>query len=64
MILYEVIQPISAGATTINIPDTVGFDSSEFGRLISDINNNVPNIDEAVIPVHGHNDLGLTVANF
>ena len=64
--LYEVIQlAISAGATTINIPDTVGFATpSEFGKLIADINNNVPNIDEAVISVHGHNDLGLAVANF
>ena len=64
--LYEVIQAaISAGANTINIPDTVGFSTpSEFGKLISDINNNVPNIDEAIISVHGHNDLGLAVANF
>jgi len=64
--LYEVIQlAISAGATTINIPDTVGFTTpSEFGNLIADINKNVPNIDEAVISVHGHNDLGLAVANF
>ncbi|AQL31263.1 MULTISPECIES: 2-isopropylmalate synthase [unclassified Prochlorococcus] len=64
--LYEVIQlAISAGATTINIPDTVGFTTpSEFGKLIADINKNVPNIDDAVISVHGHNDLGLAVANF
>ena len=46
-------------------PDTVGFTTpSEFGKLIDDINKNVPNIDEAVISVHGHNDLGLAVANF
>ncbi len=64
--LYEVIQlAISSGATTINIPDTVGFTTpSEFGKLIYDINKNVQNIDEAVISVHGHNDLGLAVANF
>ena len=64
--LYEVIQlAITAGATTINIPDTVGFTTpSEFGKLVADINKNVPNIDEAVISVHGHNDLGLAVANF
>ncbi len=64
--LYEVIQlAISEGATTINIPDTVGFTTpSEFGKLIADINKNVPNIDEAVLSVHGHNDLGLAVANF
>jgi len=64
--LYEVIQAaISAGANTINIPDTVGFSTpSEFGRLIFDINHFVPNIDEAILSVHGHNDLGLAVANF
>jgi len=64
--LYEVIQAaISAGANTINIPDTVGFSTPyEFGKLISDINKYVPNIDEAILSVHGHNDLGLAVANF
>jgi len=64
--LYEVIEAaISAGANTINIPDTVGFSTpSEFGKLISDINKYVPNIDEAILSVHGHNDLGLAVANF
>ncbi len=64
--LYEVIAlAISAGAGTINIPDTVGYTTpSEFGELIQGINQNVPNIDEAVLSVHGHNDLGLAVANF
>ena len=64
--LYEVISlAISAGAGTINIPDTVGYITpSEFGELIEGINMNVPNIDEAVLSVHGHNDLGLAVANF
>tara|TARA_B100000609_G_scaffold60196_1_gene47306 strand:+ start:5009 stop:6649 length:1641 start_codon:yes stop_codon:yes gene_type:complete len=64
--LYEVIElAISAGATTINIPDTVGFTTpTEFGNLVSNINKNVKNINEAVISVHGHNDLGLAVANF
>ena len=64
--LYEIIQlAISAGATTINIPDTVGFSTpNEFGKLLKNINKNVPNIDEAVLSVHGHNDLGLAVANF
>ena len=64
--LYEVIElAISAGATTINIPDTVGFTTpTEFGNLISNINKNVKNINEAIISVHGHNDLGLAVANF
>ena len=64
--LFEVIEAaISAGATTINIPDTVGYTTpTEFGALIADIDRNVPNIDEAVLSVHGHNDLGLAVANF
>ena len=64
--LYEVIElAISSGANTINIPDTVGYTTpSEFGDLISNINKNVPNINEAVLSVHGHNDLGLAVANF
>ena len=64
--LYQVIEAaIQAGATTINIPDTVGYTTpSEFGTLIEGINQHVPNIGEAVISVHGHNDLGLAVANF
>ncbi len=64
--LYEVIEAaIKAGATTINIPDTVGYTTpSEFGKLIDGINKNVPNIHEVIISVHGHNDLGLAVANF
>ena len=64
--LYQVIEAaIHAGATTINIPDTVGYTTpSEFGTLIEGINKHVPNIGEAVISVHGHNDLGLAVANF
>lgn len=64
--LYQVLeQAIAAGATTINIPDTVGYTTpSEFGALIQGIKNNVPNIDQAIISVHGHNDLGLAVANF
>lgn len=64
--LYQVLkEAISAGATTLNIPDTVGYTTpSEFGTLIGGIRKNVPNIDQAVISVHGHNDLGLAVANF
>ncbi len=64
--LYEVLEhAIAAGATTINIPDTVGYTTpSEFGALIRGIKENVPNIDQAIISVHGHNDLGLAVANF
>ncbi|MEM9807456.1 MAG: 2-isopropylmalate synthase [Cyanobacteria bacterium P01_D01_bin.56] len=64
--LYQVLErAIAAGATTINIPDTVGYlTPSEFGGLIKGIGDNVPNVDQAVISVHGHNDLGLAVANF
>jgi 2-isopropylmalate synthase len=55
---------IRAGATTINIPDTVGYAvPQEFGDLIRTLRNRVPNIDKAVISVHCHNDLGLAVAN-
>jgi 2-isopropylmalate synthase len=64
--LYQVLErAIAAGATTVNIPDTVGYTTpSEYGALIRGIKENVPNIDQAVISVHGHNDLGLAVANF
>ncbi len=64
--LYQVLErAIAAGATTINIPDTVGYTTpEEFGALIRGIKENVPNIDKAIISVHGHNDLGLAVANF
>ncbi len=64
--LCQVIEAaISAGASTINIPDTVGYTTpAEFAKLIAGINQQVPNINEAVISVHGHNDLGLAVANF
>ena len=55
---------IAAGATTINIPDTVGYAyPEEFADLIRMIRNRVPNIDQAVLSVHCHNDLGLGVAN-
>ena len=55
---------IRAGATTINIPDTVGYAyPEEFAELIRYILNTVPNIDRAVLSVHCHNDLGLAVAN-
>ncbi|MCP4648998.1 MAG: 2-isopropylmalate synthase [PVC group bacterium] len=63
--LFRVIESvIKAGATTVNIPDTVGYaQPDEFGDLIKAICNNVPNINKAVIAVHCHNDLGLAVAN-
>lgn len=55
---------INAGATTVNIPDTVGYTTpTEFGSIIQQLFNRVPNIDQATISVHCHNDLGLAVAN-
>ncbi len=55
---------IKAGARTVNIPDTVGYTvPEEFHDLIAMLKNRVPNIDQAVISVHCHNDLGLAVAN-
>ena len=55
---------IDAGATTVNIPDTVGYAvPSEFGALIAYVKENVSAIDSAVISVHCHNDLGLATAN-
>ena len=55
---------INAGATTVNIPDTVGYATpAHFGGVIKNLVNRVPNIDRAVISVHCHNDLGLAVAN-
>ncbi|MBR9729136.1 2-isopropylmalate synthase [Shewanella intestini] len=57
-------QAIKAGAKTINIPDTVGYTApSEFGGIIQTLFNRVPNIDQAIISVHCHDDLGLSVAN-
>lgn len=63
--LYKVLEAvIDAGATTVNIPDTVGYTlPEEFGRLIKGIKDNVPNIEKAIISTHCHNDLGLAVAN-
>jgi 2-isopropylmalate synthase len=63
--LYQMLEAaISAGATTVNIADTVGYIiPSEFAERIEDIKRNVPNIDKAVLSVHCHNDLGLSVAN-
>ncbi len=63
--LYTMLEAvIEAGATTINIPDTVGYSiPSEFALLIKGVKENVPNISKAIISVHCHNDLGLGVAN-
>jgi 2-isopropylmalate synthase len=55
---------IKAGATTINIPDTVGYAiPEEFGRNIRTLIERIPNSDKAIFSVHCHNDLGLAVAN-
>ncbi len=55
---------IKCGASTINIPDTVGYAvPAEFAELIEMLFNRVPNIDKAIISVHCHNDLGMAVAN-
>ncbi len=63
--LYQILElAIDAGATTVNIPDTVGYAiPEEFGRLIEGVFQHVPNIKKAVVSVHCHNDLGLAVAN-
>jgi 2-isopropylmalate synthase len=63
--LCEVVQAaLDAGATTINIPDTVGFTTpEEFGNLIRTIHGRVRGIENVTISAHCHNDLGLAVAN-
>jgi 2-isopropylmalate synthase len=63
--LAEVVEAvIKAGATTVNIPDTVGYSIPvEFGAIIKNLMNRVPNINKAVISVHCHNDLGMGVSN-
>ena len=63
--LYLVLgEAIKAGATTLNIPDTVGYTTpEEFGGLIRDIIANTPGIEDAVVSVHCHDDLGLATAN-
>nr|POE57892.1 2-isopropylmalate synthase a [Quercus suber] len=63
--LYEILgEVIKAGATTLNIPDTVGITvPTEFGKLISDIKANTPGIENVIISTHCQNDLGLSTAN-
>jgi len=63
--LSEVVEKaIDAGATTVNIPDTVGYATpDQFRRVIEHLKSTVPNIDKAVISTHCHNDLGFAVAN-
>jgi 2-isopropylmalate synthase len=63
-VYHMLTEVIDAGATTVNIPDTVGYAiPEEFGQFLRDIQANVANIHKAVISVHCHNDLGLAVAN-
>lgn len=63
--LCEVVEAVvAAGANTVNIPDTVGYATPEhMANVISSLVNRVPNIDQTVISIHCHNDLGLAVAN-
>jgi len=63
--LYKVVEAvINAGATTVNIPDTTGYAIPEqYGQLIAGIIKNVPNAKKAIISVHCHDDLGMSVAN-
>ncbi len=57
-------KAIDAGATTINVPDTVGYTTpQEYYDLIQYLMNNIPNIDKVTVSVHCHNDLGMAVAN-
>ncbi len=63
--LYRILEAvIKAGASTVNIPDTVGYSTpQEYGDVIAGICNNVPNINKAIVSTHCHDDLGLAVAN-
>ncbi|CAA0833245.1 2-isopropylmalate synthase 2- chloroplastic [Striga hermonthica] len=63
--LYQILgEVIKAGATTLNIPDTVGYTlPNEFGQLIADIKANTPGIENVIISTHCQNDLGLSTAN-
>jgi 2-isopropylmalate synthase len=55
---------VAAGATTLNIPDTVGYlTPDEYGAMIRDLHENVPGIKECIISTHCHDDLGVAVAN-
>ena len=63
--LYRVLEAVIAeGATTINIPDTVGYAVPElYGEFLLDLRRKIPNSDKAIWSVHCHNDLGMAVAN-
>ena len=60
--IFEAV--IDAGATTVNLPDTVGYAvPEEFAKLVAHVMKNTPNMERAVLSVHCHNDLGLATAN-
>lgn len=63
--MCEVVQTaIEAGASTINLPDTVGYAvPTEYGKFIADVMANVKDIDKVTVSVHCHNDLGMATAN-
>lgn len=63
--LYEILEAVvEAGATVLNIPDTTGYAiPDEYGRLIRQIHEKVPNIEKAIVSAHCHDDLGMAVAN-
>ncbi len=65
LFLHQMIEAaIAAGATTVNIPDTTGYTyPEEFGALIADLRSSVDGIDDVVVAVHCHNDLGMATAN-
>jgi 2-isopropylmalate synthase len=63
--LADIVEKvIAAGATVVNLPDTVGYATPwEYGNLIAYVMDNVKNIDQAVVSIHCHNDLGMATAN-
>jgi 2-isopropylmalate synthase len=63
--LVQIIEKvISAGATVINLPDTVGYTTpEEYGRMFRYVRENVPNIDKVTLSAHCHDDLGMAIAN-
>lgn len=63
--LYEIVRTaIQAGATVVNLPDTVGYASPEtFGHMFKQIKENVPGIEKILLSTHCHNDLGMATAN-
>ncbi|SEH98238.1 2-isopropylmalate synthase [Halobacillus karajensis] len=63
-LVHIIEKVIDAGASVINLPDTVGFTTpDEIGRLFRYVRENVPNIDQAILSTHNHDDLGMAVSN-